>query len=123
VLEDKDRGDCFFLIASHEGIIQMHFGNGRSLLIRGGPPVWRVIAASGDAVLAPGAEGQMSSLMRLDLCPGRVAGPAGGRRRPGLLCLVVVDRLFVVGGGWRRQGVSAVREWFLIHTLGRRCGT
>ena len=82
----------------------------------------RVVTTSGDVVFAPGAEGQVSRLVRLHLCSRRVAGPAAGRRRPGLLCFFVVAHLLVVGGNWRRQGVSAVREWLLIRALGRRCG-
>jgi hypothetical protein len=122
----------------------MDLRNRRLLLVRGGTPVWWIIAASGDAVFAPTAEGQVSRLVRLDLCPCRVPGPAVGRRRLRLFRLVVVigcprrargvsdvrSRFLIcafgcrcgliVGGLWR---TGSIEEWFLIHTLGCRCGT
>ena len=83
----------------------MDLRNRRFLLVRGGTSMWWVIAASGDAVFAPTAEGQVGRLVRLYLCPRRVPGPAVGWRRSRLFRLVVV-----IGYPWRAGSVSDVRS-------------
>ena len=79
--------------------------------------MWWVVAASGDAVFAPTAEGQVGRLVRLYLCPRRVPGPAVGWRRSRLFRLVVV-----IGCPRRAGSISDVRSWFLICAFGCRCG-
>ena len=57
VLRNEDGGDCFLLIAAHKGVVQMDLWHRRLLLVGGGAPVRRVVAAPRDAVLAPRAKG------------------------------------------------------------------
>jgi len=129
VLGDEDRGDGLLIVSPDESVVQVNLWNGRFFLVRCGPPVGRVVAAPGHAVLAPRPEGEVSRLVRLHLCLRRVAGPAAGRRRLGLLRLVgVVGVIGVTVFCQRRQrasshglGLLIVGGRFLVDAVCRRC--
>jgi len=124
VLGDEDRGDCLFVVSPDERVVQVNLRDGRFFLVRRGPPVGRVIAAPGNAVLAPRPEGEVSRLVRLHLCPRRVAGPAAGRWWLGLLRLFVgVTVVCQRGQGASAHGLGllVVNGRFLVNALCRRC--